>query len=142
LLHKAPHIVPIPGTRSIAHLEENIGASRMRLESSLIERVEALITPRVNASYTAKQYFDAANSAEVAQLDNVTLLNASVTYAIGAWKLRGGVNNLTDEQYRWQATPRSPRPRAMRRSSIRGRATGSFLPAWISDGCRRAAVKS
>jgi iron complex outermembrane receptor protein len=60
----------------------------------------ATLTPRVNASYTAKQYFDAANSVEVAQLDDVTLLNASVTYAMGAWKFRGGVNNVTDEQYR------------------------------------------
>jgi iron complex outermembrane receptor protein len=60
----------------------------------------ATLTPRLNVSYTAKQYFDAANSVEVAQLDDVTLLNASVTYALGAWKFRGGVNNVTDEQYR------------------------------------------
>ena len=30
LLQRAPHIVPIPGTTSIAHLEENLRASRMR----------------------------------------------------------------------------------------------------------------
>ncbi len=60
----------------------------------------ATLTPRINLSYTSEQYFDAANSAEVAQLDDVTLLNASLTLEWGAWRLRAGVNNLTDEQYR------------------------------------------
>ena len=60
----------------------------------------ATLTPRVNVSYTAEQYFDAANSVEVAQLDDVTLLNALVTLELNAWKFRGGVNNVTDELYR------------------------------------------
>jgi iron complex outermembrane receptor protein len=30
----------------------------------------------------------------------VTLLNASLTLDLGAWQLRGGVINATDEQYR------------------------------------------
>jgi iron complex outermembrane receptor protein len=58
------------------------------------------LTPRLNVSYTAEQYFDAANSVEVAQLKDVTLLNASVTLAFDKWKVRGGVNNVTDEEYR------------------------------------------
>ncbi len=58
------------------------------------------LTPRINVSYTAEQYFDAANSVEVAQLDSVTVVNASVTWAMNAWKLRAGVNNATDEEYR------------------------------------------
>jgi len=58
------------------------------------------LTPRVNVSYTESQYFDAANSVEVAQLDNVTLLNASLTWAMEHWKVKGGVNNATDEDYR------------------------------------------
>lgn len=58
------------------------------------------LTPRVNVSYTSEQYFDAANSVEVAQLDDVTVVNTSVTLELGAWRLRGGVNNVTDEQYR------------------------------------------
>ncbi len=37
---------------------------------------------------------------EVAQLDDVTLLNASLTLELGAWRLRAGANNVTDEQYR------------------------------------------
>ncbi|MDX9874427.1 MAG: TonB-dependent receptor [Spongiibacteraceae bacterium] len=59
------------------------------------------LTPRLNISYTDEQYFDAANSAEVAQLDEVTLYNASVKLAdIGAgWSVTAGVNNLTDEDY-------------------------------------------
>jgi iron complex outermembrane recepter protein len=61
---------------------------------------DSTLTPRVNASYTDSQFFDAANSVEVAQVDAVTLVNASVTWAIGAWKVKGGVNNVTDEQYR------------------------------------------
>jgi len=58
------------------------------------------ITPRVNLSYTDRQFFDAANSVDVAQDDDVVLVNASLTWAMDAWKIRGGVNNLTDEQYR------------------------------------------
>ena len=37
---------------------------------------------------------------QVAQLDDVTVINTSVTLELGAWRLRGGVNNVTDEQYR------------------------------------------
>lgn len=60
----------------------------------------ATLTPRVNLSYTSEQFFDAANSTQVAQLDDVTLVNASLTLELGAWRLRAGVNNATDEQYR------------------------------------------
>ncbi|WP_116809640.1 TonB-dependent receptor [Steroidobacter cummioxidans] len=60
----------------------------------------ATLTPRINLSYTSEQFFDAANSVEVAQLDDVTLVNASLTLELGAWRLRAGVNNATDEQYR------------------------------------------
>ena len=31
LLHRSPVIVPIPGTKSIAHLEENVGAADVEL---------------------------------------------------------------------------------------------------------------
>jgi iron complex outermembrane receptor protein len=61
---------------------------------------ESTLTPRLNVSYTDEQYFDAANSVEVAQLDAVTLLNASLTWELGAWKVKGGINNVTDEEYR------------------------------------------
>jgi iron complex outermembrane receptor protein len=58
------------------------------------------LTPRVNASYTDEQFFDAANSVEVAQLDAVTVVNASLTLALSDWRFRAGVNNLSDEDYR------------------------------------------
>ncbi|MFL6549190.1 MAG: TonB-dependent receptor, partial [Povalibacter sp.] len=58
------------------------------------------LTPRLNVSYTDEQFFDAANSIEVAQLDAVTLLNASLTWSMDHWKVRGGLNNATDEDYR------------------------------------------
>jgi aryl-alcohol dehydrogenase-like predicted oxidoreductase len=43
LLHRAPHIVPIPGTTSVAHLRDDLGAVDIKLNSGLIQRMEALI---------------------------------------------------------------------------------------------------
>jgi aryl-alcohol dehydrogenase-like predicted oxidoreductase len=43
LLHKAPHIVPIPGTTSVDHLREDIGAAHVKLDAALLGRLEALI---------------------------------------------------------------------------------------------------
>jgi aryl-alcohol dehydrogenase-like predicted oxidoreductase len=43
LLHKAPHIVPIPGTTSVAHLHENLAAFHVKLPASVVARLEALI---------------------------------------------------------------------------------------------------
>ncbi|WP_298924636.1 aldo/keto reductase [uncultured Ramlibacter sp.] len=43
LLHKAPHIVPIPGTTSVAHLEEDLGAQAVQLAPDLLARLEALV---------------------------------------------------------------------------------------------------
>ena len=42
-LHKAPHIHAIPGTTSISHLEENMGASDVSLGAEVVSRVETLI---------------------------------------------------------------------------------------------------
>jgi len=60
-----------------------------------------LLTPRVDVSYTGAQFFDAANSREVAQNNGVTVTNASVTLenSARAWRLMFGVNNLTDKAY-------------------------------------------
>lgn len=46
LLHKAPHIVPIPGTTSVEHLHDNLGALNVRLDAGLLARLEALINQR------------------------------------------------------------------------------------------------
>jgi aryl-alcohol dehydrogenase-like predicted oxidoreductase len=43
LLHKAPHIVPIPGTTSVVHLHEDVAAADVELDSNLVARLEALV---------------------------------------------------------------------------------------------------
>jgi iron complex outermembrane receptor protein len=52
-------------------------------------------------SYTASQFFDAGNSREIAQLEAITLLNASLTLASGddKWRFMLSGVNLTDELY-------------------------------------------
>jgi len=43
LLHKSSHVIPIPGTTSVAHLKEDIAAADVRLAPGLLARLEALI---------------------------------------------------------------------------------------------------
>ena len=43
LLHKAPHVVAIPGTTSVAHLHEDLAAANVTLDAGLLARLEALI---------------------------------------------------------------------------------------------------
>lgn len=59
------------------------------------------IQPRVDASYQARTFFDATNTREIAQLDDVTTVNATVQLRPtgAAWKVTVGVNNATDEIY-------------------------------------------
>jgi aryl-alcohol dehydrogenase-like predicted oxidoreductase len=40
LLHRAPNMLPIPGTTSIAHLEENVGAIQLGLEQDQLQRLD------------------------------------------------------------------------------------------------------
>jgi aryl-alcohol dehydrogenase-like predicted oxidoreductase len=42
LLSRGPHVIALPGTRSIAHLEENLGTLRAPIEVSLLARVDGL----------------------------------------------------------------------------------------------------
>jgi aryl-alcohol dehydrogenase-like predicted oxidoreductase len=49
LLHKAPHIIPIPGTSSVAHLQEDLEAADVRLDAGLLARLEALINEKTVA---------------------------------------------------------------------------------------------
>jgi iron complex outermembrane receptor protein len=60
-----------------------------------------IIQPRIDASYQDATYFDATNTAEIAQLDDVTTVNASLKFGAegGPWSVRAGVNNATDELY-------------------------------------------
>jgi aryl-alcohol dehydrogenase-like predicted oxidoreductase len=43
LLHQAPHIVPIPGTSSLGHLADDLGASHVTLTPDLLARLGGLI---------------------------------------------------------------------------------------------------
>ena len=43
LLHKAPHILPLPGTGNVDHLLENNRADGVRLSADVMQRLEALI---------------------------------------------------------------------------------------------------
>ncbi|HWK36704.1 aldo/keto reductase [Sphingomonas sp.] len=42
VLAKAPHIIALPGTRSIAHLEEDVAACRVTLSAETVARVDAI----------------------------------------------------------------------------------------------------
>jgi aryl-alcohol dehydrogenase-like predicted oxidoreductase len=42
LLHRAPNVVPIPGTTSIAHLEQNISSSRLELTEEQFRRISTV----------------------------------------------------------------------------------------------------
>ena len=46
LLQRAPHVIPIPGTTSIAHLEDNLGACGVQASPDLWARVEDCIDAR------------------------------------------------------------------------------------------------
>ena len=60
LLHKAPHIIPIPGTTRVEHLLDDLGAVNLALGAEAIARVEALINqhtvqgPRYNPQGTSE----------------------------------------------------------------------------------------
>ena len=42
LLHVSPVVLPIPGTSSVAHLEENVAAAALSLDDDELERLDAL----------------------------------------------------------------------------------------------------
>lgn len=47
LLHRSPAMLPIPGTTSLAHLEENLAAARVRLSDAQFDRLSAVAPPVV-----------------------------------------------------------------------------------------------
>ena len=49
LLHRGEHIIPIPGTTSLAHLQEDLGAADVRLPADVVARAEALINQQTVA---------------------------------------------------------------------------------------------
>lgn len=42
LLHQGEHIVPIPGTRSTHHMEENVASTGIRVDASSLERIDQI----------------------------------------------------------------------------------------------------
>ncbi|MNV94516.1 putative oxidoreductase YdbC [compost metagenome] len=56
LLHKGDHIIPIPGTTSVEHLHDDLGAVNVRLDVATMARLDALINERtvVGNRYTAQ----------------------------------------------------------------------------------------
>ncbi|CAL95152.1 aldo/keto reductase [Azoarcus olearius] len=61
LLAKGGHVLPIPGTTRVAHLEENLAAAEIRLSAGLIEQVETLI----NQATVAGPRYNAATQTEI-----------------------------------------------------------------------------
>ena len=55
LLAQGEHIVPIPGTTRLDHLEENVGGAAVQLDQKTVERLSELINPRTvsGARYNA-----------------------------------------------------------------------------------------
>ena len=47
LLRRSPVVLPIPGTASVAHLEENVGAAQLELDEEQFEAMSALAPPPV-----------------------------------------------------------------------------------------------
>src|SRR6059058_825538 len=47
LLHRSPAMLPIPGTSSVAHLEENMAAAKLKLTAEDWKRVDALASWRL-----------------------------------------------------------------------------------------------
>ena len=47
VLAKAPHIVAIPGTSNVAHLEENCGADKVQLSVEVMQQLEQIINRQI-----------------------------------------------------------------------------------------------
>lgn len=58
------------------------------------------LTPRADVSYTGSQFFDAGNSVEIGQNDDVTLVNVALMLdSNDKWRFMLSGVNLTDELY-------------------------------------------
>ena len=58
LLHQGDDILPIPGTTSVEHLKDDLGAANVRLSPEVLARLDALINPNTVAG---DRYSDQAN---------------------------------------------------------------------------------
>jgi aryl-alcohol dehydrogenase-like predicted oxidoreductase len=60
-LHKAPHLISIPGTKNAEHLADNMGANSVQLSLATMQALEALI----NQTTVSGDRYDAQASGEV-----------------------------------------------------------------------------
>jgi aryl-alcohol dehydrogenase-like predicted oxidoreductase len=60
-LARGEHVVSLPGTTSLAHLRENLGAAALRLDPGLVERIDALVNERT----VSGERYSAQSSLEV-----------------------------------------------------------------------------
>ena len=51
VLHRGEHIVPIPGTKRVRYLEENLAADEVDLSEAEVERIAAAIAPAAGERY-------------------------------------------------------------------------------------------
>ena len=60
------------------------------------------VSPRIDLAYSDKVFFDASNTAAIAQTDSYTTLDLSLAVESldQKWKVVIGANNVTDEEYR------------------------------------------
>ena len=61
LLHRVENILPIPGTTSVAHLQEDLGATDVKLAPALLQKLDALI----NQQTVAGNRYSAQSRSEV-----------------------------------------------------------------------------
>ena len=56
LLHQGEHIIPIPGTTSVPHLQDDLGAAHVPLNADVLSRLQGLINQRTvsGARYNAQ----------------------------------------------------------------------------------------
>jgi aryl-alcohol dehydrogenase-like predicted oxidoreductase len=51
ILHRGEHIVPIPGTKRVSYLEENLGAADVQLSDADVEQIAQAIPPAAGERY-------------------------------------------------------------------------------------------
>jgi aryl-alcohol dehydrogenase-like predicted oxidoreductase len=51
VLHRGEHIVPIPGTKRVAYLEENLAAAQIDLSDAEVERIAQAVPPAAGERY-------------------------------------------------------------------------------------------
>jgi aryl-alcohol dehydrogenase-like predicted oxidoreductase len=54
VLHRGEHIVPIPGTKRVPYLEENLAAAQVQLTDEDVQRIAAAIGPAAGDRYPAQ----------------------------------------------------------------------------------------